>query len=75
MWRRYVEDLIFERNNPGHAAAKRAREERRPTARSGGGTGPPAQHREWLSSKEEGGTDRAYARAYLEPDKKRIKRD
>lgn len=75
MWRRYVEDLIFERNNPGHAAVRRAREERQRPAAPPLRGGPPAQHRDWLSSKEEGTTDRAYARAYLEPDKKRVKRE
>lgn len=56
LWRRYVEDIVMEREDPA-ALARRARMGGRTVAR------PMIK------------TDKAYEREYLEPDRKRVRRD
>ena len=63
IWRRYVQDIVAERDNPrlqrNPAAANRAAE--RDRGRNARETGDVV--------------DKAYLREYLEPDQKRIRRD
>jgi len=61
LWRRYVEDIVLERDNP-EALARRARMGGRTVARP-------------LGRDVSAVTDKAYEREYLEPDRKRVRRD
>ncbi|KAK9829764.1 hypothetical protein WJX72_007763 [[Myrmecia] bisecta] len=77
-WRKFVGDLIFERDNPAAAAAQR-RERENGLARAGGRGLPSERERERRQerSAQDAGevTDKAYQREYLDHDRKRIKRD
>ncbi|KAK9822389.1 hypothetical protein WJX81_007697 [Elliptochloris bilobata] len=61
LWRRYVEDIVLERDNP-EALARRARMGGRTIARP-------------MTRDVSAVTDKAYEREYLEPDRKRLRRD
>lgn len=65
LWRRFVDDVILERDDPA-AAARRGRLV---------GARPTAAGRKLLNDGEGAVTDKAYEREYLAPDRKRIKRD
>ena len=65
LWRRFVDDMILERDDPA-AAARRGRLI---------GTRHAAGARKLLNDGEGAVTDKAYEREYLAPDRKRIKRD
>ena len=66
-WRRAVDDALFNRDHPN----ARQRSQRR-SRREGGEEG---QRRAWEEKEEKGGMDKAYAREYLQPDAKRLRRD
>ena len=61
LWRRYVEDIVMEREDPA-ALARRARMGGRTVARP-------------MTRDVSAVTDKAYEREYLEPDRKRVRRD
>lgn len=75
-WRRYVDDIIFNRDYP----KARPRTQRRPKREEAGGRGegepgaargrPPRE-----DAAAAGGMDKAYAREYLQPDQKRARRE
>eukprot|EP00884_Botryococcus_braunii_P003278 jgi/Botrbrau1/12951/Bobra.154_2s0011.1 len=69
LWRRFVEDMIYERDNPGKFARRPG-----PGAPSRGTMGRGTSYHPRPDWKEDPSTDRAYQREYLEPDRKRIKR-
>ena len=69
LWRRFVDDIILERDDP-EAAARRGRvlAQGRPSGGVRGGA-------RLLNDGEGAVTDKAYEREYLAPDRKRIRRD
>ncbi len=75
MWRRYVDDELFNRNNPS-MRQRTQRKQRRGEGEDGGGGG--AQRRPRLPPQlvSDGGLDKAYQREYLaQGDAKRARRE
>ena len=74
MWRRYVEDALFNRDHP-HARPRTQRRQRRSQAEEEEGAAGGARRTRLPPALDEGGMDRAYRRAFLEGDAKRQRRD
>jgi hypothetical protein len=76
-WRRYVDDIIFNRDYP-KARPRTQRRTKREAAGGGWGEegGAAAAHTGRRPREEDsGGMDKAYAREYLQADKKRMRRE
>lgn len=63
---------MFELDNPAAATARREREERERAGRGGVASGRGSRYRD---SEDVGGVDKAYAREYLQPDQKRLRKE
>ena len=69
-----MDDVMFEMDNPAAAAARRERDERERAGRASGG-GVAGRGSRYRDSDDVGGVDKAYAREYLQPDQKRLRKD
>ncbi|GAB4818752.1 hypothetical protein N2152v2_005798 [Parachlorella kessleri] len=86
-WRRYVDDIVYNRDNPKARQRTQRRQPRREGGaallgargpeEAGGGGGAGALHSSRRPREDEGGggMDKAYAREYLQADRKRAKRE
>lgn len=73
MWRRYVDDELWNRDHPG----ARARTQRKPPAAEREEESGAAGRRPRLppALEDDGGLDKAYLREYIDPEAKRQRRE